>query len=381
MQDRLIVKADSEEKELLDVSTNPMTRASDEVLKSRKIFELKKREPSQTEPKKTQQGFVFQRAELSEKKEEENKQVEGFRADLKIDPSKANTSLFFNNNKKDEVKETDKEVEPVKLETTPEKSKEIKPAEKEETDKQSEDKKEESKPKTSLFNNPKSSLFGNQTNSLFNQTNKPILFSNTKPLFSSTDKKSSLFSQENKTSLFGNTEPAKAGSIFSNVQNNFFKTSGQQEPDEEEEDKEPQFEDIKPEDHADPNIDVLSLKNCRIFKVGDSDPFNLGFISINKMKTMNDLCVLIFRDKMKKILHKSMVIPKVSKSCYMKNKKNAITVSTIAFGKPDNTKKEGEETDKETKNTSKVLFAKIGFISEEDAAEFKEELDKVIGSA
>lgn len=391
MNQRQIPDTHAKPEELKDVSKDPIPRASEEVLKSRKIFTLKKREQDENQPKPTTRGFIFTTDDLVKVKKTDDDEDTHKRVDIKLDATKVNTSLFFNNTKQEPEKSDKKEVEqqkeeainkaePAKDETE---SKKVEP--KEEESQKEEPKKEEPAQKTSLFGNTGGSLFGNKANSLFSQPNKPLfpntgsLFPNTKPLFSNEDKGAFGLVKYDEQSIFkNNAENANKGtSIFANVSNNFFSKGNQQE-DEEEEDAEPQYEDIKPEEHNDPDVDVLSMKNCRIFKTGDNEPFNLGTISLSKMKKMNDLCMLIFRDKMKKILHKSMVIPKVSKTCYMKNKKNAITVSTFSLNKADDTAKEGEETDKEQKSTSKVVYAKIGFISESDAAEFKEKLEEVI---
>ena len=185
---------------------------------------------------------------------------------------------------------------------------------------------------------------------------------------------SSLFGNV-QSSIFGNpstgaTTGEQKPSIFANVGSNFFKNNKNDDDDEDGEgdgDDEPQEEEA-PEDlkaTADPNVNTISIKNCKNFKIDDGEALGLGIVSIEQSKTNENLYLLVFRNKAKRVMHSSMLIPKVSRSIFMANRKTAMTVQTLGLKKD------------EEKGVLPKFNAKIGFDSEEDAAEFKSEVEKI----
>ena len=422
-----------------------LRNATEEEIKGRKIFTIKRPAAQEDQSNKPVTGFVFQRAEISgttsevqradqinikESKDEKPLfevkppiKENMFSGSIKIDSAKINTSLFFNNTQpnielenKENInalnnQETEVELESkIKehLETSTiidkleiintvtkdeEKKENIESVEEKEIIAQAEKKEEQIQPKglfgtggfltqtmnSSLFAPNPSPIQGAQP-LLFNQTNQSSLFTpNLNPLQGTT---TSLFGNV-QSSLFGGQPSSNFGnnpqnsSIFSNVSSGFFNQTKKADEDEDEEGDDVQDEEIKEEEEEEvpENIEetlknsstsnTFFIKTCKNFKVGDSEALGTGFISIEQPKDNDKIFLLIFRNKTKRILHTSFIIPKFSHSVYMKGKKTAMTILTL-----------GTSKDIET-GVAPKLHAKIGFDIEDDATTLKAEFDRI----
>ena len=395
-------------------NSSVLKNATEEEIKARKIYTIKRPAQQEGQTSKPVSGFVFQKAEVKEPEAEKvgDQKTEGsekngekrlfelkpptttqmFSGSISVDQNKVNTGLFFNNAKNEEKVEStavnSQDTAP-KAETTveqpkptteqksePETKSEAKPeAEVEKPDNKSElpqneeskdqTAKKEEQPKTGFFSG--SNLFGqNQQSSLFTSNPNPLQGTNQPSLFGNVQ--SSIFNTG--SSLFGTTE-AKP-SIFSNVGTGFFKNVNEndEEEDGDDGDEDQKEEEEAPEDLAattnqDPNMTTICIKNCKNFKVDNNEALGMGYVSIEQPKDNPKMFLLIFRNKTKRILHNSLIIPKLSQSIYMKGKKTAMTVLTL-----------GMKKDEETGSIPKH-YAKLGFETEDDAAGFKAEVEKI----
>lgn len=391
-----------------------LVAATEDELKERKIYRIRRSEAQEVQPSKPVSGFVFKKADVqdsnghtSEQKKAETEGEQKPAPEIKpasadqmhtgsfaFDSSKVNNNMFFANAravnkpedkndstavnsqedglKKATVEEEKKEV----VEEKPDQEAQEKKDDAEKTVQNVDEKKEEAKAPVAqtsgLFGNGGSMFGDNQKTSLFSGNPNPLTNNAQPSMFGGAT--SSLFGNV-QSSIFGN--PATGGttteqkpSIFANVGSNFFKSSKNEDDDEEGDgdgDDEPQEEEA-PEDltaTTDPNVNTISIKNCKNFKIDDGEALGLGVVSIEQSKASESLYLLVFRNKAKRVMHSSMIVPKISRSIFMANRKTAMTVQTLGLKKD------------EEKGVIPRYNAKIGFDSEEDAADFKSEVEKI----
>jgi hypothetical protein len=221
-------------------------------------------------------------------------------------------------------------------------------------------------------------------NSLFNNDNKGTsIFAGTSSLFD-TSKKTFLFDSDNKDSqtpsIFGNAN--KSGLFGSNNKESFLNTKTEKNDEEDNEDNENEEEEPKENENAfqlkeNKDIknpyDIIIVKKLLNFKVDESGPFGNGTITIEKSKDNDKLFMVAFRNKTQKILHDSMLVPKISNSTFMKNKMDSIVLRTIKIQNESKEKAENEEK----KAKVQYYILKMKFETEKDSEEFKSELDKI----
>jgi len=397
------VPTDELDKNIDDLPQNGsvLVDATDDQIKDRQILKLKKPEQKEVSNAKPVQGFVFEKAEVKDSATTEgqnhatdNKDSKPlfdikppsadnmFSGAIKLDEKKINTNLFFTNNNqnpKDDKVENDSSKNHDKNDNEEKKGEETNKTEDKVngTSNHNNESNSDANKKTGLFEgnglfsqNKTSSLFAPNPNPLAG-TNQPSLFGNNQvPLFSNVEH--SIFSQGSK--LFGATE--QKTSIFSNVGTGFFQNVVKDEDEEGDEgDDEPQEEEPEEsqEDFAeklkqDPNSNTIFIKACKNFKVDDNEALGIGFVSIEQPKENDKVFFLIFRNKTKRILHNSLVVPKISNSVFMKGKKTAMTILTLG------TKKD------ESSGSFPKYYVKVGFETEEDAGNFKSEIEKIYNS-
>lgn len=422
-------------------NSSVLRNATEEEIKTRKIFTIKRQsqQKEQEEQKsKPVSGFVFKKAELAEPEtakdsgnkliEEEKKEKKPlfdikppstdqmFSGSITIDKNQVNTNLFFNNakstakvdektestavnsqengakaeqhlktnkepieKKEGSSKKEDQEEKQIKgTEAAKNEDNETKGDDKKDKheEKKEEGAKEEVAPaQKGLFSG--GGMFGqNQQSSLFSANPNPLTGANQPSLFNKNQ--GSLFGNVT-SSIFGGQNSNNAGateqksSIFANVGTGFFQNVNKDEEDEAEEGDEEHKEEEEEETpenfvealRQDPNSSCIFIKACKNFKVGDNEALGMGYISIEQPKDKDKVFLLIFRNKTKRILHNSLIIPKLSNSVYMKGKKTAMTVLTL-----------GMKKDEETGVVPKY-YVKVGFETEEDAAAFKAEVEKI----
>ena len=382
----------------LKENNEKVEKASAEELAKREIYQPK------TNESEVQKKNLFFNKNTKSVFTEKNK-GECSTGTLKLNKEKPNFNLFNNNQKKttsifdskSSLFNNNKKVEEGK--------------------KEGEEKKEGKNKMGSLFNGPslfdnKSSLFNNkksetekteekdekktdsifkgpslfdkgQKSSLFTNNNKTSLFNNDK-----SDKKepSSLFNNLKGTSLFGNkdnnnknslfsNQNDKTPSIFSNVNKKLFLETKTEEVEKEEDEKEEEVdkEKFKVQYEYKSFYDKLIEKKIINFKIGNKTPFGPGTMTIEKSKENENLYYIAFRNKAQKILHNSMVIPKLSDNKFIKNKNDALILRTFSLEENKEEVKEGEKEKKKMES----FFLKIKFNDNNDAKEFKKELDAI----
>lgn len=401
-----------------DTIENPsvLIKATEEEIKARKIYTIKRPIEQETQQTKPAAGFIFQKADIkgTEGHESNGSKANGdanqqtlhfeikpptttqmFSGSISMDTAKVNTGLFFNNAKT--VIKADEKIDSTAVNSQENGQKEepvaqnanseVEAKQQEQIDEQKADdtqkvesksepekKIDEAPAQKNLFGgsgmfgqNTGSSLFAPNPNPL-QENNQPSLFGNTHSnLFGNVQSSifggpcSGLFpSNEQKTSIFGNV----GTKFFENVKNK--DEEGDEDDGDEEEPKEEEVpEDLTASANQDPNSITVVIKNCKNFKIDNNEALGLGYVSIEQPKDKENFFMLVFRNKAKRILHSSLVIPKISVSCFMKGKKTAMTVSTRGMGLD-------EATGKLTKQN-----AKIGFDNEDDAADFMQEVEKI----
>jgi hypothetical protein len=266
-----------------------------------------------------------------------------------------------------------------------------------------------SEPK-SFFND---SNFGKNFGNLFSNTDKTSLLGGENkpvPTTAANTPGTGFFGNASATGLFNNTNTT--GSIFSHLANIGAKkqaensddgSDGDDADDEKKEDTDEEEVKKKATVHTTYNspYEPIISKPAFNFRVERDDSIGAGFVSIERLKEMSDAKteagenkdeakegeqpnteatsapstkqsaypVLVFRNKTKNILHTSFLIPKVSSFAFVKNRNDALAI-TVLFT-PN--KKDENDKPKPTKT-----FVKILFNTEDDAKEFKAQLDKLL---
>eukprot|EP01016_Furgasonia_blochmanni_P022161 TRINITY_DN2421_c0_g1_i6.p1 TRINITY_DN2421_c0_g1~~TRINITY_DN2421_c0_g1_i6.p1 ORF type:complete len:379 (+),score=93.94 TRINITY_DN2421_c0_g1_i6:100-1236(+) len=113
------------------------------------------------------------------------------------------------------------------------------------------------------------------------------------------------------------------------------------------------------------DFDVLINKKVEKFKVDNNNLLGQGSISFEKLKE-GDMYMLVFRNPAKRILYQGVLLPKISKSTYLNERKEAISIVCVT------------KQDPEAKPKKEI--AKIMFLKTEECGEFKEKLDSILGA-
>ena len=229
--------------------------------------------------------------------------------------------------------------------------------------------------------------------SLFNTLKGKSLFENKNSLF---DKK-----KNNAPSIFEKSDKG----IFGNLNKNSFlnsKTENQENLEDEQKVEEVDKTKFKVKFEYKIFYDVVIEKKVLNFKIGEASALGPGCITIEKSKDNEKQFVIAFRNKTQRMLHNSMLVPKMSDSKFIKNKKDAIILRSLSIeqkevGKEGNSEKKEENVEKKTEGNSEeekkeknvekkteekktkltTNFLKMKFESDKDAEEIKKELDKI----